>query len=514
MKKVYKIILLIALTGLISCDEELNINTDPNAPAEITPGLALSSAQASLMTVVGGDLMNLGGFYAQYHTQSPSASQYENIDQYNINATYADRLWTELYAGCLNDLKFVIEESEATGDTGTVLIGNCLSAYTFQLLVDLFGDVPYAEALQGLDNFTPSVDTGEVIYTDLLARIDAALAAYQANPTESSVGNQDEIYGGDMEQWVRFANTLKLKMYMRMSYTSMANPTAVTELIAENNFITEDAAFRNFDNTTGKRNPWYEVQNIFLGDINNIASNTLHSFYVENNDPRRDAVYRMSNTGTYGSLPQGAGGEFTNTAVSYARPNFRPRTPVFFMTVAESYFLQAEGLIRYAGGAGAKEKYDAGVLASFNTYQANFFTDDPTDLPPDPEDEDTEPFTPAEATAFAAALTAPGGAYEYQVGGSVEETVRQVMIQKWAALANVNNIEAYIETTRTKFPEVVAEGTENYAEGNRIPSRISVLGGTTVPSILFYPEDEVNRNPNVTQRSTLTENVWWDQKPE
>jgi hypothetical protein len=508
---IYKLVFLFTATLLVSCDKDLDINTDPNAPEHITKGLALASAEASLVTVVGGELTNLGGFYAQYHTQSPSASQYETIDQYNINTTYADRLWTELYAGCLNDLQFIEDEAAADGDTGSALIAVSLKAYTFQILVDLFNDIPYTEALQGINNITPAVTPGEEVYADLLVKIDAALAAYEANPVASDVGAQDGIYGGDMNDWVKFANTLKLKIYIRMSYTPMANPDAVNALLADDNFITSDAAFTNFDASLNKTNPFYGVeisnQGIGLGDVNNIASSSLLEFYIGNDDPRMKTVYRYRPAdATYVGLPQGAGAEFSDTSSSYSRPNIRQRTPVFLMTVAESNFLQAEGLIRYDAGAGAKEKYDAGVAASFATYQANFFID------PDKEVEETAAFTPAEALEFAQNLTAPGGFYEYEDAGSVEANVRQVIIQKWAALAYVNNIESYIETTRTKFPEIVSEGDEDYTIGNRIPSRISVLSGNSVPSILFYPTDEVNRNPNITQHTSLTEKVWWDQK--
>lgn len=281
-----------------------------------------------------------------------------------------------------------------------------------------------------------------------------------------------------------------------MAYTPMANPAAVNALIAENNFLTEDATFNIFETNTGKRNPFYESQlsQTGLGDINHVASNTLHSFYIENNDPRLEAVYRPNLAGNFASIAQGTGNQFNNTATAYSRPNIGPTTPVFFMTVAESNFLQAEALVRYAGGAGAKDLYDAGVIASFQTYKAYFNSD--LDM------------------AAAQALIGTGGVYEYQAQADVEATVRQVIIQKWAALAYINNIEAWIESTRTKFPEVVEEGTQDYSEGNRIPSLITVLPGTTMPSILFYPDDEVNRNPNITQRTTIIENVWWDQKPE
>jgi hypothetical protein len=513
MKNIFKTVILFSLAALVSCSDELDINTNPNNPKEINAGLALSSAETSLITVTGGDLMNLGGFWAQYYTQAPSAGQYRTIDQYNINVSYADRLWAELYAGCLNDLKYVEENSDSTG---TTLIAASLRAYTYQILVDLFDAVPYTEALQGqLGNITPTPTPGNEIYTDLIAKIDAALAAYAASPVDSNVGKQDIIYGADMDNWVKFANTLKLKLYIRMAYTPQANPAAVNSLLAENNFLTVDAAYANFSTSTDKTNPFYGVQistnqsnaGTGLGDVNNIASNSLMNFYVENNDPRIGAVYRYAfkqqdtDPTVYKSIQQGTGEDNVGTASAYSRPNIRPKTPVFLMTAAESNFLQAEALIRYAGGAGAKEKYDAGIIASFDTYKMYFFTDNDVST-------ESTPYTadPVEVQALI------DGNYAYVAGGDVETTVRQVIIQKWAALAEVNNIESYIETTRTKFPEVVEEGTENYAIGNRIPSSTSVLTGTTVPSILFYPLSEVNRNPNMQQRGSLIEKVWWDQK--
>ncbi|KOS06434.1 hypothetical protein AM493_10610 [Flavobacterium akiainvivens] len=510
MKNTYKLLIIFCIGLFSSCESELDINNDPNFPAEINSGLALTAAEASIAVVMGGELTNLGGFYTQYHTQAPSASQYENIDSYNLNTAYANDIWTELYAGCLNDLKYVTEESTASEDTATLLMAEVLRAYTYQLLVDLFDDVPYSEALNGPENITPIVDSGEEIYADLIAKMDAAVATYNANPTEALYPSQDILFRGDIDKWIQFANTLKLKMYLRMAYTPAANPAAVTALLAEGNFLTEDAKFTNFDDTVNKRNPFYEnvLSQTGLGGVNHVASNTLAGFYSENEDPRLRAVFTPSTSGTYASIAQGTGNDFNNTASAYARPNIRPNTPVFFISLAEIYFLQAEALVRYSAGAGAKEMYDAGVLASFQTYQLNFFTD------ADPTDEEESPWTPEESITLATNFTSAGGAYEYIPTGVVEDDVRQIMVQKWAALPYVNNIEAWIESTRTKFPEVVAEGSQDYGIGNRIPSAISILSGVQVPSVLFYPDDEVNRNPNITQRTSVTENVWWDQKPE
>ncbi|WP_116787119.1 SusD/RagB family nutrient-binding outer membrane lipoprotein [Flavobacterium psychrotrophum] len=521
MKNIHKLVIVMLVGLFVSCDKDLDINTDPNYPGEINAGLALTSAQANIATVVGGELTSLGGFLAQYHTQAPSASQFENIDSYNLNTGYANTPWTQLYAGALTDLQYVSAESEEAGDTATLLIAEALRAYTYQLLVDLFNDVPYSEALQGTSgNITPKVDTGAEIYTDLIVKLNAAVAAYDANPTTAAFPSQDVIYGGDINLWKQFINTLKLKIYLRMAYTPQANPAAVNALMAEDNFLTQEAAFATFVNVVNKTNPFYgtflSTGGSGLGDGNHIASNALHDFYDANDDPRLKVVYRRSPlNGEYTSIAQGSGNTFNNTAQAYARPNIRPKTPVFLMSTVESNFMQAEALIRYAGGAGAKEKYDAGVLSSLTIYQSRFFININTDFTKDdPTRESDSPWTVAQTGVLANDLTGTGGVYEYVPNGNVETALRQVIVQKWASLPYINNIEAWIESTRTKFPEVVSTGTQDYSIGNRIPSLISVLSGTNQPSILFYPDDEANRNPNITQHANLLENVWWDQKPE
>jgi hypothetical protein len=489
MKEMKKIIgLLFLFTIIMSCEKELDINDNPNTPNNVDKRYVLTAAQASIATVVGGDLTNLGGFLAQYHTQSPSASQYTNIDTYNMNVSYANRLWSELYAGGLNDLNYVMVKSEEENDTGSFLIATLLRVYTFQVLTDLFGEIPYSESLQGSGNISPILDSGSDIYTGLIAEIDAAMSKYNGNPVTSTVGEQDALYDADMDSWVQFGNTLKLKLYLRMAYTNQANSSEVMALINEDNFITSDAKFALYEGGINKSNPFYDVQLDRLGDVNNVASSSLFNFYFDNNDPRMDAVYRKNGDGLFRALDQGDRDSFASEVASdFSRPNIIETTPVYFITVSESNFLQAEGLIRYGGGAGASAKYDEGVVNSFLTYGLD--------------------------ASQAQALVGSGGNYEYVASGDVETALRQVMVQKWASLANINNIEGFFEMNRTKFPEIVTQGSEDYSMGNLIVSVSSVLPGVQTPNTLFYPDDEVSRNSNVNQKSSITEKIWWDQKP-
>lgn len=485
MKNILRFLFFFIL--ITSCEEHLDINDNPNTPVNVDKSFVLTAAQGSLATGLGGQLANLGGFLAQYHTQPPSASQYLDIDTYNMNIDFSDRLWNELWAGCLNDLKYVLTKSDEEGDTGSFLIASVIRAYTFQVLTDVYGDIPYSEALLGSENITPNVDFGGDIYTGLIAEIDAALDKYNSNPVASTVGSQDAIYSADMSEWIKFANTLKLKLYIRMAYTSQANDSAVTALLNEDNFITSDVKFALYEDAIDKANPFYDVQIDFLGDVNNIASNSLLQFLEANIDPREAAIYRTNSSGIFRGIDQGDRGNYASEVASdFSRPNITATTPVYFMTVAESNFLQAEALIRYSNGAGAKAKYDAGVDNSFITYGLT--------------------------AAQAQVLTGAGGAYEYVASADVETALRQVMIQKWVSLAYVNNIEGFFESNRTQYPETVTFGNEDYTIGNMVVSVSSVLTGDQTPNTIFYPDTETSKNPSITQKSSLTEKVWWDQK--
>ena len=482
----------ILLLSTVGCGgDELDINTNPNTPVDVPKEYYISAGQASIVNTVGGELNNLGSFWAQYYTQSTGSSQYQAYEEYNIDASASNDVWNELYAGALNDLQYVITESDKTGDTSSKLVASLMQAYAFQILIDLFGKVPYSEFGQSQ---YPKYDEGETVYPALIKKIDEAVAAYKANPSSNNLAKYDMIYKGDMTKWVQFANTLKLKLYLRMAYTSQADATKVKALLAENNFILADAGFKDiYADTGGKMNPFYSVN--ISGDgfngVNHVASSSLLKFLEENGDIRIATKYKKNSTGAYFSMPQGAKGQSAYKSLligSFSTPNISAKTPVYIFTLAESKFLQAEADIRYNGGSNAKTLYNEGVKASFVT----------------------EGLTGTDATS----LLASGGNYELTLTGVVETDIEKIMIQKWVALANYNAIEGFFEANRTHYPkmEVYTSGTD-YKKGRLTYSLISVIQAEKSPKSLYYAAGSINTNPNAPKQKTgLTEKVWWDLK--
>jgi len=482
----YTLISMLAFS-FFGCKDYLDVNTDPNNPQDVSVDFILPGAQASVAATFGGSFHNLGGFWAQYYTQSPTASQYKKIDAYNLTTDFYNREWTEAYAGGLNDLEIIRTKSSADGDNAYYLIATLTQSFAMQMLADLYNDIPFTEAFKGVSDgvINPKFDNGADVYPILLARIDEAVARYQDGDMGKDPGSRDIIYGGDMDQWVRFANTLKLKMYMRMSYTSMANPAAVQALLTEDNFITENAEMTQFANEPGKQNPMYGVDVQFLKGVNQRASRTLLWVLDSFSDPRLGAIFTPSASGHRGNDQ----GDYDNLVVKgtdLSTPKYNALTPVYLMTVTEKDFLVAEAQVRYNGGAGAQAAYEAGIESSFALHGLSGASD----------------------------LYGAGGFYEYVSGGAIETEIGQIMNQKWIALANVSNLEAFFEMNRTNYPPLSAnaKGTPG-GFFERTTSYTSVLPDGKTPRRLWVPEIEISRNNNAPgQVGNLYTKVWWDKK--
>lgn len=484
MKNIFKILFVALLASTYGCEKFLDVNENENKVRAVSMELALPGAQASMAATFGGSFHNLGGFWSQYYTQSPDAGQYEDFDAYVVSTDEFDREWTEIYTGGLINLRNIKDEANAKGSTNYALVATLCEAYTFQMLSDLYDAIPYSEALTGAQNTKPKFDNGEEVYKALITEINAAVAAYEANPSVDDMSSADMIFGGDMEQWIGFANTLKLKMYMRQSYTSSPKSTEIMALLTEDRFITSDAAFAAWTSEQGKRNPYYEVQVDRLGDVNGRASKTLLGYLQNNDDARLDAIFTPGGSG-HNAKPQG---DFANRDISandLSVPLITALSPVYFFTISELHFLKAEAMVRYASGAGAQAEYEAGIDASFDSY----------------------------GLGSASALYGSGGKYAWNESGTMEEKVGQVMMQKWVSMANQQNLEAFFEVNRTQYPPLsgAAKGTEGNV-GERTLSYASTLTGYNTPRRLDVPDVEVARNSNAPASKGLAAKVWWDRK--
>ncbi len=495
-----------------SCEDWLDVNHDPNNPSEdqVNYETVLPSGISSIAYVVGGRYQVLGALWSQHWTQSLGASQYAGIDAYDINSsTFDDRQFGELYSGALKALEYVKIKSEKEEEWNYYFIATVLQAYTFQILVDLYDEIPFSDALQGeTGNHTPFYENGRDVYDSLIVRLDNALAKDLNKTGLTDPGISDLIFEGDMDRWVEFANTLKLKIFLRQSEVRPEISRQGIEKLYEEevDFLSEGAYMDYFQDASGARNPLYETEeNVFGGNPNLILSRTLHSLLQANSDyDRLDYMfYTPADGGPHKSLVQGNYNDPEELAgtnhTSYSKPIFFAGSPVYFMSSSEAGFLQAEAILRYnvSSYSEAREKYDQAITDAFIRVLSTFPILSENDMI-----ERAESFI--------------NGTYRLPAeGSSLDNFIETIIVQKWVALAGIQSLETFFEHNRTHYPEIsdFLQDEEDYEPGYFTVSANNVTSGK-FPKRLIFPESEISGNPNTPETKPVWEKVWWDTKPE
>ena len=282
-----------------SCKDYLDVNHNPNAVEEINPENVLPSAQLKIANpLMGWDFGFGGAYWVQYWSQNPKASQFKTLCDYGSfdwSTSYAD-----LTAGALNDLAYIQLQTASDPEAqGLWYIAEALSIFTWQMLTDAWGDIPYSEAIKGRDGLIyPKFDSQQSIYSDLLRRIDALLAMDVSK--QNVTPRFDFVFGGNMEKWEMFATSLKLKLMHRLSETSAYDNAAVLafveQAIADDKLLLSSNAEVSgaiWEDKEGKRHPMREFQDGGAGYLttNVIACKSFLDFLIEESDPRLDKLF-------------------------------------------------------------------------------------------------------------------------------------------------------------------------------------------------------------------------------
>jgi hypothetical protein len=496
---------LTSIILLAGCSEWLDINTNPNVPDNETVSykVVLPSGISSVAFVMGGRYQILGALWSQHWTQSPGASQYQGIDSYDINSsTFDDGQFGELYSGALQNLEFVRQEALKEKQWNYYLVATVMQAYTFQVLADLYDQIPFSEALKGDLGITePKYENGQDIYDSLIARIDYALQQDFENEDLEILGHDNDIlFDGDLVSWKEFANTLKLRIYLRQTEVrpDIAESGIRKMYEEEADFLKADAKLSVFTDESGRRNPLYESEeNALGGNPNLILSQTLYSYLDTNNDfYRLDYLFSQPAAGgNHKALEQGnffapdeSAGINSN---SYSKPIFTAKAPVYLMSFSESCFLQAEAIMRYNVDDydAARDLYNEGVKASYRRILGI-------------EDVDL----------FVESMLASSYAFPSE-GSSLEAFIKSIIIQKWIALSGIQNLETFFEHNRTHYPGE-SDGSadnSNYAAGDFTISVNNVTSGK-FPKRLIFPASEYSTNRNTPEKQDVWVKIWWDTK--
>ncbi|WP_017731389.1 SusD/RagB family nutrient-binding outer membrane lipoprotein [Nafulsella turpanensis] len=373
MKKIFLSCLLAA--GLASCEDITELNNDPKATTEAPYTAVFTSAEIALADVMTSTNVNLNVFrlYSQQWTQVTY------IDESNYNLTsraIPDNFWDEVYTDVLRDLAEADVLIDAVPD---VVLGaeqraneeaaiEVLSVYAWATLIQVYGDVPYEEALN-VENLLPAYTEAEVIHADLITRLNDAIAALEAGVGAPTFPNSDLIYGGDTEMWLRFANSLKLKLGILVADS---NPSLAQEVIGSidtDMLITANVFNANFDYLSAPpyTNPvWVDL--VQSGRNDYVPSATIVDLMNLLDDPRRDDYFTMLN-GEFIGDEYGSGASYAN--FSHVAPALtEPTYPGMLMSASEVNFYLAEAAARWSGivPAPAEAYYEAGIMTSMLQY--------------------------------------------------------------------------------------------------------------------------------------------------
>tara|TARA_R110000744_G_scaffold347338_1_gene452880 strand:- start:4311 stop:5996 length:1686 start_codon:yes stop_codon:yes gene_type:complete len=547
------VVLTLFSAGLIlSCETtELNLITDPNAvsPDQATPDFYLNRVQEEFAR-----------FNDAFGTNGSEVTRIEQMGTRLYQQAYSpasqDAEWRFAYSSMLTDINAMNDLATEANFKRHIGMGQVMKAFTLVTLVDFYGDVPYSEANTGIDNLNPSADSGASIYAAALDLLTAANANFNTTDNAADPEN-DYFYGGDWDNWVKLSNSLKLKIYAQSRLVDAGAVSAFNAIITGGNYITsvdEDFQFTWGTNVVNpdSRHPNY-IDNYTPQGSEDYMSNWLMNYMdnskvgngvgnYEGSDPRiRYYYYRQAETTpgasdsdgpnqqdlscsvepapahydgfTFCYLPNGywgrdhgdddgtppdgqlkttygvypAGGEFDDSAFTPVDLGTGAGgagiMPIFLAQTVD--FLRAE--VAYASGnaAGAKTFLLNGIQKSMDKTLAFGELDGGADLSLAPSDDDVADYI-AEVDAL----------YEAAVG---DEKLNLIAKEFFVSLFG-NGIDAYNFYRRTGYP-------------NDLQPNLEFNPGAYIRSFL-YPAVYANNNNKVTQKTSVTEKVFWDNNPD
>ncbi len=238
MKKKYLILIMLISVFTACTDQFADYNTDKKHPSEVPGESLFSNAQKELSDYVNNTNVNINIFklMSQYWTETTYTDE-ANYDL--ITRNIPANIYLRLYMRVLTDLKQsaqiikdtpVLYSYEEPIKQNKLQIIEMMNVYVYSQLVDIFGAVPYSEALN-IDNVYPKYDDGATIYKDLFARLDAALS--KLDDSAESFGSADIYYGGDVDAWIKFGNSLKIRMGVTVADASDATLAATAKAAVE-----------------------------------------------------------------------------------------------------------------------------------------------------------------------------------------------------------------------------------------------------------------------------------------
>lgn len=498
MKKLLIILFITAFIAVGCTKKFLDVNQNPNEPTKVGLNVILSAAMQGTANDLALDFPNVTRWDA-YWSRSGNYVPDVQTEEYSIPNAYTNTEWTRIYL-TLNAYNNMELQGKQQKLQFYIAMAKLMKAFHFSILVDVFNDVPYANAFDALNSVHPAYSKGADIYTDLFMQIDSAISYFDQAKNTISPQDQavDGVYGtlaaaDEMDAWIRFANTLELKLLIHQSQLPGQAGFIASQIarIGANGrgFIGagQGAAVNpGYSNSTNKINPFYGFFYLVTAPTTNVAyyrANTYAiNFYKSTNDPRIGYFYGPvpNTTSTYAGNFDGDPAAVPNSNTSPMGPGILkgPDQSEWFLSDFESLFLQAEAAQRGWISGSAQTFYESAITQSFVYLYPSSGT----------------PVMDAQ-TYFTQGIA--------NVGWTASpDKLMAILTQKWAALNGINWEEAWTDFRRTGIPALPISSSTNHV----VPQ---------IPIRFLYPQIEFNTNgsnvPQLPPNAQFTARVFWNQ---
>lgn len=475
---------ILAITfALYSCSDFGDTNVDKINPESVNPEPLYLNATKNLFSQMNGINVNSNVFrlYAQYWTPTT----YTDEARYNQSGRdIGGSIWRELYRDVLKDYdeaavllqeKFnpnVKSQEQLDNELAQIEI---MTVYTYSVLVDVFGDVPYSQALDS-ENITPVYDDDQEVYYKIIDRLDKAIEMID---TDAAGISSDIVYQSNMNSWLKFANSLKLRMGLRIAdFDNDKAKNMVEEAVSSGVFESNmDNAYFPYASDLASANPiWLDLVNSGRNDF--LPANTAVDFMNNLDDPRRE-IWLTTKDGNYVGGEVGQNSPYSNYS-HFCCPDGtlfeNPALPGTILTYAEVSFLMAEAKARNFSVPGSvSEWYKEGVMASMDEWGV--------------EESEAEDYYDQNEVKYGTA----NGDWRQKIG-----------VQKWISLFN-QGYEGWSTYRKFDFSDIMNPAN---------PPGITV---EDIPTRFIYPVYEANRNSqnrsaaaSKFDNDSKTAKIFWD----
>ncbi len=481
MKKIFFIIVF-AFLGLGCSDNLSSLNENEKSPTAVPPQTLFTNAQTTLASQMINTSVNNNIF--KLVSQQWTETTYIDESNYDWSTRrISDNVWAALYAGTLSNLENaritleginynVTQTNEMGIRVNQLAIIDIMMVYTFQVLVDTFGDIPYTEALKGNANYLPKYDNASSIYLSLISRLNNDLS--NLSPNFTNFGSADIMYNGNLSQWIKLANSIKLKLGINLLASNTNIAVANTAIISAVNggvlSSNTDNCKISFETASPNQNPLY-TDLVASGRNDFVVTKPFVDKLIQLNDPRRP-IYTNGNVngGVVGQVNPYS--SFTHIGTLIRMPDFKGT----LLDYAEVEFLLAEAVERgVAVGGTAETHYNNAITASMLDWGV--------------AQNDITTYLAQPTVAY----TTANGTWQQKIGE-----------QAWLGLY-VRGFEAWTSYRRLNYPNLVPSPNAKAEAEGKVPVRMK------------YPirEQTLNKNNWIAAAAAiggdkLTTKIFWD----